>query len=792
MNYHKFIEHLNEFERLIKNGYTVSDISLIFNTHSHVVDYILSLSQYDKLTKISQLKNGKTRQLDQLKMMTDSRINQISNDVISSRLDQRQFMLKYDIPISLHPELKKILISKHLTKHDDFIENSKYFNNFNLFKKQYAKLNSEEKHEIKSTLSSTYDVSESTIFEILQCFNQFYLSCSEISLKYDIDVDIVKIIVFTYYNKTSNISISEEDILDRIYSEFSIQQIKEILIERKTKCEPDFVYALKLNCPLLKFSKILSHLLKSCNIDSNKYKNDVKTQRTQLNLQFRFGNQYKNVAQLEHVKTKTSETINSIRYPMTRKLKTIDDGPEFYQFSNMSTYTKFLIIQDLIMNKGYRAEDIVLISDIEDTHEITNLNQSYHAITQLTTADYQLRINAQLNRFINLSNEEHQQLVDLLKSQQVSSKKDACVVLKLPFRAFDSKIKFSSTDKIYVENDRLHLPIMSTKKLSKYERSVVSFLKSLDLDIYLHNKSILNGFEIDIFIPKLNVGIEINPQFTHHSNQVIKDNLKHRITSKEKDYHYKKYLLAKEKHIKLIQLYEWDFVNQSLSHRSINRLTSILKPICKLYARKCHIKELDVKTAKEFLNLHHTNGYARSLYKYGLYHNDELVAVATFSSSTSKQYDLELKRLAFKSGYRVIGGTSKFIKHVFRSHSEISSIYSYSDNDWGDGNSYKKSGFEFVSETGPSLKYVSNSNPEDTYSWQITSSVTSPKSVIGHDRLTKGLSLELNYDVEEYIETSLSHRLDNKSGYDRIYTSGSKKWSISRSSFNKKKDKITN
>ena len=35
-------------------------------------------------------------------------------------------------------------------------------------------------------------------------------------------------------------------------------------------------------------------------------------------------------------------------------------------------------------------------------------------------------------------------------------------------------------------------------------------------------------------------------------------------------------------------------------------------------------------------------------------------------------------------------------------------------------------------------------------------------------------------EIEKYIEIEMPHRTDTKCGYDRIYTSGSKKWLFTR------------
>jgi len=50
------------------------------------------------------------------------------------------------------------------------------------------------------------------------------------------------------------------------------------------------------------------------------------------------------------------------------------------------------------------------------------------------------------------------------------------------------------------------------------------------------------------------------------------------------------------------------------------------------YGRKCVIKEITSKEAKEFLNNNHIQGGINAKYNIGLYYNNELVSLMTFGS----------------------------------------------------------------------------------------------------------------------------------------------------------------
>ena len=86
--------------------------------------------------------------------------------------------------------------------------------------------------------------------------------------------------------------------------------------------------------------------------------------------------------------------------------------------------------------------------------------------------------------------------------------------------------------------------------ISKPEIEVQDFVKSLGFKIITNNRKILNGKELDIFIPSLNKAIEFNGTYYHYSK-------KHFVPGK----HANKSNLCKEKGIKLLHLREDFWVN---------------------------------------------------------------------------------------------------------------------------------------------------------------------------------------------------------------------------------------
>ena len=210
-----------------------------------------------------------------------------------------------------------------------------------------------------------------------------------------------------------------------------------------------------------------------------------------------------------------------------------------------------------------------------------------------------------------------------------------------------------------------------------------------------HNREILNGMEIDIYIPSLKLGIEYNG-FRWHSEEFGKD---HR-------YHLDKLNKCNEQGIKLIQIFEDEWIN----HRDI--CESKLKQICglntnpKIYARKCEIREISNKNeVYEFLDKNHIQGRTGFTIALGAYYQNNLVGVMTFKKEKEGYWDLN--RFATDINYQCVGIGGKLFKYFIRNY-DYKEIKSFADRRWTTdptNNLYTKLGFEFDSYVPPTYWY---------------------------------------------------------------------------------------
>ena len=227
----------------------------------------------------------------------------------------------------------------------------------------------------------------------------------------------------------------------------------------------------------------------------------------------------------------------------------------------------------------------------------------------------------------------------------------------------------------------------------KPEDEIISLFT--EIEHQQHNREILNGMEIDIFIPPLKLGIEYNG-LRWHSEEFGKD---HR-------YHLDKLNKCNEQGIKLIQIFEDEWIN----HREI--CESKLKQICglnrnpKIYGRKCEIREITNKDiVYEFLDKNHIQGRTGFTIALGAYCQNNLVGVMTFKKEKEGYWDLN--RFATDINHQCVGIGGKLFKYFTRNYPFIE-IKSFADRRWTTdptNNLYTKLGFEFDSYVPPTYWY---------------------------------------------------------------------------------------
>jgi hypothetical protein len=102
---------------------------------------------------------------------------------------------------------------------------------------------------------------------------------------------------------------------------------------------------------------------------------------------------------------------------------------------------------------------------------------------------------------------------------------------------------------------------------SKTEKEIVAFIKSLNINVIENDRTILNGLEIDIYLPDYNLAIEYNGLYWHDKDH------------KDKWYHQRKVELCFRKGIRLLHLWESEEHKEKiLYYLSNNEFIKVEKP----------------------------------------------------------------------------------------------------------------------------------------------------------------------------------------------------------------------
>jgi len=232
---------------------------------------------------------------------------------------------------------------------------------------------------------------------------------------------------------------------------------------------------------------------------------------------------------------------------------------------------------------------------------------------------------------------------------------------------------------------------------SRAEKEIFSFISELlPAETVVENaRGVISPFELDIYLPQRKLAIEYCGLRWHGEA----------FSARPRNYHYIKYVKCLEKEIRLITIFEDEYLERpEVVLGRIKHALGIYEE--RLYARKLKFAPVSLKEAKQFLGKVHLQGYSPCKYRFGLFSGTRLVQAMTFGRVTRAHADsggvLEMKRLASLPGVAVIGGASKLFKRAFNIlGGEFNHIKSYCDMRWADPFStvYDKLGFELVGVT---------------------------------------------------------------------------------------------
>jgi hypothetical protein len=273
---------------------------------------------------------------------------------------------------------------------------------------------------------------------------------------------------------------------------------------------------------------------------------------------------------------------------------------------------------------------------------------------------------------------------------------------------------------------------------SKGEDAVAAYMQPFT-EVLRNVRTIIKGFELDIYCPTLKLAIEFNGLYWHSDEW------------KTADYHLAKTQACEALGIKLIHIFEDEWLDKPEIVKS--RLLVAAGKAKRIFARKCILKPVPVSAAFAFQRESHLQGPVGSQVRLGLYEHDILVALMTFGTPRfNKAFDWELLRYCTAPGITVVGGASKLLKTFKAEHP--GKLISYADRRWSTGHLYRMLGMTEGEPSPPSFYYI--------------------KHGARHNRMTMQKHKLLDLLGDKFDSTASASENLASAGYRKIYDCGSR------------------
>ena len=347
--------------------------------------------------------------------------------------------------------------------------------------------------------------------------------------------------------------------------------------------------------------------------------------------------------------------------------------------------------------KKFGVEHYSKTNEFSDSVKTTN-NEKYEKDYYMQTDEFKIRL--------KLTKREtyYDIFMALLKAKNIIPQFSYEEYLKYDYDIGDKEYKCLRCNKIFYSiNLKVQKVCCPNHKYSSIaEQEIRDWLESeiSDIKIEPNKRFYYDGYhfkECDIYLPDYGLGVEYHGLYWHSEMNTDKDSNKH------------KYEIFKSKDIEIIQIFESEWTHSENIVKSLIR-SRLKLTTNKIYARKCSIELVPNNDYKIFCELNHLQGYGTAKIRLGLYYNNELVQIMSFSKPRyNKKYDWENIRTCSVLNTIVVGGFSKLLSYFINNYE--GSIISYVDARLFNGSGYIANGFEYLYHSNCNYKYYKeNSN----------------------------------------------------------------------------------
>lgn len=229
------------------------------------------------------------------------------------------------------------------------------------------------------------------------------------------------------------------------------------------------------------------------------------------------------------------------------------------------------------------------------------------------------------------------------------------------------------------------------------EKEVQDFICSLVKDpseIQLNSRTIITPQELDVYIPSKSIAFEFDGLYWHSEKENPNPN-----------YHLEKTEKCAARGIQLVHIFEDEWLwKNAIAKSCIKEFLEVHDT--KISSEQCIVKDVAEDIALEFLEENHILGPVAARVRIGLYHQDQLVSLMTFSSThVGLHSDWELLRFCNKLNCEVDGAFSKLLRR-FEESCKPKSVRVFVDRRWSSGLQLENAGFCLEKVEQPSYWYV--------------------------------------------------------------------------------------
>jgi len=275
---------------------------------------------------------------------------------------------------------------------------------------------------------------------------------------------------------------------------------------------------------------------------------------------------------------------------------------------------------------------------------------------------------------------------------------------------------------------------------SKITQPTIKLASYIPNQITIEYEKSINGWDIDIFLPDFNLGIDLHG-LRYHSN-AIRDNKSKDIRKFRNLSHTIDYLVIYEDEVRIKK----DWLKSFLTEKTKSSNPKILRP------QKCSLQQINYKQTVPLYEQYHYLGPRAAKLHLGLYYNEKLVAaISIHTPSRQSNHDYEIVRMCRNPNYRIHGIWS-YLMSKLPEYGVSGSIISFSDNRISNGNVYSIIGFKFSGDIKSDYWY------------------TNLRQRFHKSKMRKTKKEKLSNTTEENL------RLNQ--GFYKIWDFGKKKWDI--------------